>query len=627
MASIWDLFVSLGIDTRDFQEGIANAREETEAARDSFRVAGLSLTDLKSGFDMALGAVGPVVQALKQTIDAASDMNETVSKSQVVFGEMAGAVEAMGNSAAKAMGMSKNEAIGAAATYGNLFVSMGIGSKASADMSMSLVKLAGDFASFNNIPVAEALDKIRAGLVGESEPLKSLGVNLNEATLKAEAMALGLSDGKGVLDSAAKAQAAYSIMLKQSTTAQGDFARTAEGAANQQKILEAQTKDLTASIGKGLLPAYIELLKVGNSIISNFGIMITAQTDLDNIVKLHSKNVALEADTYARYRSEMKRATEAAGMHISATGEVTRTVIEANGAVREINIGLNLSAGYYSKISDEGTRAANAAKLFGSSNSVLVGTINAVSGELLNQESAFKASAAASKAYSETYQILNDAALKTINESMKPLTLEMLYQKAAAGLDSSSALELARAMGLVNEKTYSTLKQVEALRQKFLETGEIEEYKRALLDMAYQDYLVTIRADFSQLERALSMAAQLNAIGTANITGPTFSWTPTTTPTTTQTTTPGPDFSGTPGAGPIIDNKLANGGSYIVPSGFNENYPVGGGAVASSGERVTVTPAGKAGNNMTISLNFYGPTNAEQAKQGVLAGMRAAGKA
>ena len=95
--------------------------------------------------------VRAVVDFARETIKAASDMNETLSKSKVVFGDMADAVENMGDTAAKAMGLSKQEAIGAAATYGNLFTSMGLTKKASAEMSMNLVQLASDFASFNNI--------------------------------------------------------------------------------------------------------------------------------------------------------------------------------------------------------------------------------------------------------------------------------------------------------------------------------------------------------------------------------------------------------------------------------------------------------------------------------------------
>ncbi len=215
---------------------------------------------LKDLAGAALKLAGPVVgiaaltKGMKDSIAAASDLGETINKVSVVFGSQADAVLKFGESAATALGMSKNEALAAAGTYGNLFRSMGMAEGMSAQMSTSLVQLAADLASFNNIDPSEALEKLRAGLTGETEPLKSLGVNLNEATIKAKAMELGLYSGKGALDASAKAQAAYAMIMEQTTLAQGDFARTSDGLANQQRILAATFTDIKAIIGSALLP-------------------------------------------------------------------------------------------------------------------------------------------------------------------------------------------------------------------------------------------------------------------------------------------------------------------------------------------------------------------------------------
>ena len=118
-----------------------------------------------------------------------------------------------------------------------------------------MVKLASDMASFNNADPTEVLESLRSGLAGETEPLRKFGVFLNDARLKAEAMALGLYNGKGALDAQAKAAATYSIILKDTKDAQGDFADTSDSLANQQRIVKASLEDAAASIGKFLLPA------------------------------------------------------------------------------------------------------------------------------------------------------------------------------------------------------------------------------------------------------------------------------------------------------------------------------------------------------------------------------------
>ncbi len=210
-------------------------------------------------------AATKVVEFGKAAVDAASNLNESVSKTGVVFGAAAADVEAWSKTSATSMGLSQQAALEAAGTYGNLAVALGLPQAQAADMSKSLVGLAGDLASFNNVPVDQALDALKSGLTGETEPLKRFGVNINEATLKAQAMAMGLTDGKGPLDAAAKAQASYALIMKQTGTAQGDFARTSDGLANQQRIAAAQTENMKAALGQALLPVIQQLVGILNA--------------------------------------------------------------------------------------------------------------------------------------------------------------------------------------------------------------------------------------------------------------------------------------------------------------------------------------------------------------------------
>lgn len=217
---------------------------------------------LKSLAGIAAGAFAAVKVADlgREAIAAAGDLSETVSKVGVVFGEEADAVLKFGDSAATAMGMTKNEALAAAGVYGNLFRAMGITEKVSADMSTSLLGLASDLASFNNMDPNVVLDKLRAGLSGETEPLKTLGVNLTADAVKAKAMAMGIARTTKELSASAKAQATYALIMEQTSLAQGDFARTSGGLANQQRILAATVGNLKATIGTALLPVVTKVV-------------------------------------------------------------------------------------------------------------------------------------------------------------------------------------------------------------------------------------------------------------------------------------------------------------------------------------------------------------------------------
>lgn len=212
------------------------------------------------GIQAAFQGIKTVGGVLTGPIAAASDLAESVSKVDVVFGKSAPAIQDWAKTTAQSLGQSRAEALAAAGGFGNLFVSMGLGQQPAADLSKKIVTLGSDLASFNNIKPEEALEKLRAGLVGEAEPLRALGVNLNEAAVEEEALRLGLAKSKKEITDSAKIQARYSLILKQTKTAQGDFARTSTGLANSQRIIAASFADLQTQIGERLLPVIAPLV-------------------------------------------------------------------------------------------------------------------------------------------------------------------------------------------------------------------------------------------------------------------------------------------------------------------------------------------------------------------------------
>lgn len=224
---------------------------------------------MAGGVKAALGFAGVTggimaVQKLGDTvgdaINNASALHETINKSQVVFAGGAGAVEAFGNTAAKSIGMSKQQAVEATATFGNLFEASGMGKSSAQELSTSLVKLAADLASFNNASPTEVLEALRSGMVGEVEPLRRFGVNLLDSNVQMKAQAMGLREVNGVLSDTDRMMARFALIMDQTKTAQGDFARTSDALANSQRILNAQMGDLSARMGGALLP--LELMGV-----------------------------------------------------------------------------------------------------------------------------------------------------------------------------------------------------------------------------------------------------------------------------------------------------------------------------------------------------------------------------
>jgi len=207
---------------------------------------------------LAAGAIAGGVAIARfggQAVSAASDANEAMNKVQQVFGDAAGSVKKFADSSVTDLALSEGAALEAAGSFGNLFTSFGVGQRDAAGMSTKLVQLAADLASFNNTSVEDAIRALSSGISGEMEALKRYGITLSDVRLRAEASALGFDVAKGALDPLVKSQAAYSLIMKDSTNAQGDLARTSDGLANTQKILGAAVDDAKEKIGVGLVNA------------------------------------------------------------------------------------------------------------------------------------------------------------------------------------------------------------------------------------------------------------------------------------------------------------------------------------------------------------------------------------
>jgi vacuolar-type H+-ATPase subunit E/Vma4 len=189
-----------------------------------------------------------------KAVKAASDFNEEVSKSEVVFGAISAEVKAFARTAARDLGLSRTAALEAANTFAIFGKSAGLAGKELSTFSTDFVKLASDLSSFNNTSVDDAINAIGSALRGESEPLRRYGVLLNDAALKAAAMELGIYRGTGALTSQQKVLAAQKVIYEQTGDAQGDFARTSDGLAGQMKILSATVDDVQMNIGRALIP-------------------------------------------------------------------------------------------------------------------------------------------------------------------------------------------------------------------------------------------------------------------------------------------------------------------------------------------------------------------------------------
>ncbi len=343
------------------------------------------------GLDVISGAAFRAGEAvgdfIGDSIKAASDLNESTSKSQVIFGGAAKAVADFAETADKSLGLSKAAALEAAASFGNLFLGTGQTQARAAELSKSLVTLAGDLASFNNLDPTETLQKLRSGLTGEAEPLRSVGVFLTEAKVKAKAMELGLADAHGELSEGAKVMARYQIILDETGTAQGDFARTSDGLANSTRSTNAELENLRANLGEKFLPIAKGATGAQLDLITGFGAFADMLSGkLTPEVLALNKAIGVSADAYNFTADELAAMTDetidtavALGILTQAEGDAQKSANNLGGKIDSLATRFPPAGKAADALGDDikgvGTKATDAAVKVGSSMGSIVDSI------------------------------------------------------------------------------------------------------------------------------------------------------------------------------------------------------------------------------------------------------------
>lgn len=276
MADIRTMKLNLLADVSNFSSGINTADTEAKGLSGKMEKYGKRMA---AAFAVAAAAAGAMaVKIGMESIKAASDLNEEISKAEVIFGDTADEIKAFAETADKALGISKKEALSAAGSFAVLGKNAGLTGKELAKFSKTSTVLASDLASFYNTNAEDAIAAIGSAMRGEAEPIRKYGVLISAASLDQAALNYETRtgtelerDAKNQLTESSKVLARYQAILDQTTDAQGDFNRTSEGLAAQQKILNAQLENLKTTMGQSLLPTMREVVTQANFVAAAFG--------------------------------------------------------------------------------------------------------------------------------------------------------------------------------------------------------------------------------------------------------------------------------------------------------------------------------------------------------------------
>lgn len=261
---VGEAYIEIRTDDAPMSKGLSAAKSKATQW-----TKGLGESVGKIGAALAVGKFAlSGADALRDAVMSAADLNETASKTGVVFGEAVGTVTAFADDMAAKFGSNKQVMMDAASSIGLIGKAAGMSKPAAADMSVAMARLADDASSFYNVPLDEALETIRSALVGESEPIRKFGVLLNEDAVKAEALRLGLVRVGGQLTESAKVMARVSLIQKGMADATGDHERTYDSFSNKVREIGGRLKNIGSDIGQALLPIAEAGASIFNGIVS-----------------------------------------------------------------------------------------------------------------------------------------------------------------------------------------------------------------------------------------------------------------------------------------------------------------------------------------------------------------------
>lgn len=317
------LQVIIEAQTRAYYEELKKVQQQTQKATNAVQKQTEKIKSAfgKVGKAVALAfSVTAIISFGKSCIELGSDLAEVQNVVDVTFGAMSETINRFARDALEEFGLSETSAKKYTSTMGAMLKSMGFTTQAAADMSMELTGLAADMASFYNLDSEVAFEKIRAGISGETEPLKQLGINLSVANLEAYALSQGMTKAYSSMSQQEQALLRYNYLLSVTADAQGDFARTSDGWANQVRVLTERFNALKAAIGQGLIAVLTPVIRVLNNLLAKiltvtdaFSNMIAKITGKNTKTTTTVKDIGGAADSAADSMGSVGAATDKAG--------------------------------------------------------------------------------------------------------------------------------------------------------------------------------------------------------------------------------------------------------------------------------------------------------------------------
>ena len=261
MATQQELIVKIRGDIEDIQQKLSAVQKSVGKTQSAFSKIGGGIAKVGKGIAVAGAAVSGAAALIgKKSLDAAAYVEEMENKFNVVFSNTSSAMDEWADNFANAIGRNNTEIKTAISNQADLLIGMGMSEEAAGDLAKQYTTLAYDLASFNNVNDEQAVEAMTKALMGETEMMKALGVNISDTVMEQSEFVKASGKAWKAMTMEEKAQMRLLEAQKQSVNALGDAERSAASYTNQMKRLQANIQKVHEVIGKYLLPIFTPLV-------------------------------------------------------------------------------------------------------------------------------------------------------------------------------------------------------------------------------------------------------------------------------------------------------------------------------------------------------------------------------
>jgi hypothetical protein len=263
----------LNLDATKLRSGLKGAQttiKETDGIVNKAKAGWASMWSSFTSSPLAIaGATAAVGAFAAKAINDASALEESVNAVNVAYGNAAGGVHALGAESAESFGLSER-AFNQFSVQFSAFaekIATASGRQIAPVLDEVTTRIA-DFASVNDLELGESARIVQSALAGETEAIRRFGVDVSAAAVTQQALSSGLAETSSEITEQDKILARYQLIMEQTAKTAGDFERTQDSLANQQRVLSANLENLSASFGSTLVPVVADATGILNNLIN-----------------------------------------------------------------------------------------------------------------------------------------------------------------------------------------------------------------------------------------------------------------------------------------------------------------------------------------------------------------------